>query len=141
MISAATVDDIEDTALLMQYCPTKNAKGIKFTANDSNAIIDAMVIFDFWTPNAAQMHVWAREAKYILNPIFIREVFRYAFIFADKRLLVSVTPSDNSASLKLSEAMGFRETFRIKNGWDLGVDMVIKEMRREECRFLQKEVA
>jgi hypothetical protein len=37
--------------------------------------------------------------------------------------------------------MGFRETFRLKNGWDIGVDMVLKEMHRDECRWLLKEAA
>lgn len=141
MIGAATVEEILAIAAKMPYSPTKEARGIKFTANDSCAMIDAMAIYDFWTPAAVQIHIWSMLPKYVFHPVFIREVFRYPFDFANRRLLVSVTPADNSASLKLSEAMGFRETFRIKNGWDLGVDMILKEMRREDCKYLQERAA
>lgn len=97
----------------------------------------AMVIYDGWTPNSVQVHVYSRDPASLLRPDFIREIFHYPFVQANRRLLVSVTPAHAESSLALSRALGFKETYRIRDGWAESIDMVVKEMRREECRYLR----
>jgi len=97
----------------------------------------AMVVYDGWTPNAVQVHIYSKGPTYLLRRDFLLEVFSYAFLQCGKGLVYTVTPASSTESLVVSKALGFRETFRQVDGWDSGVDMVYKEMRRDECRYLR----
>jgi hypothetical protein len=97
----------------------------------------ATIIYDGWTPNSVQVHVYSESPKFLFDPTFVREFFRYPFDQCGKSLVYTVTPGNAEGSLAVSKALGFREMYRIKDGWQPGVDMVLKEMRREECRYLR----
>lgn len=99
--------------------------------------VGAMVIYDSWTPNAAQVHIYSSGPRHLLNREFLTEAFTYGFIQCDKGKLFTITPSSATESLKVSDALGFRESYRQIDGWDIGVDMVVKEMLRNECRYLR----
>lgn len=137
MIRAATKDEIDETARHMGYCPTRNAKGIAFLEEKS---IGACVLFDYWTLNSAQVHVFAPSLKHLFSPVFLREIFSFPFVTGRLGLLVAVTPADQKGSLAVSSWLGFKQTYRVKDGWAAGIDMVVKELRREDCRFLPKSV-
>lgn len=129
MISAASPHEIAFvcTKLPLPYSPAM--RGVK---NDG-----AMVIYDSWTPNAVQAHIYSTGPRYLLNREFLREVFTYPFIQCNKGIVFTITPANAEESLKVSAALGFREVYRQVDGWDAGVDMVVKEMRRNECRYLR----
>lgn len=129
MIRAATPSEIEAVCgrLPLPYC-----SAMRGVCNDG-----AMVVYDSWTPNAAQVHVYSAGPIYLLNRKFLTEVFTYGFIQCDKGKLFTVTPASASESLAVSHALGFREVYRQVDGWDTGVDMVVKEMNRDECRYLR----
>lgn len=97
----------------------------------------AMVIYDGWTHNAVQVHIYSQGPAHLFRRDFLLEVFSYAFIQCGKGLVYTVTPDDADDSLAVSKALGFREVFRQKDGWAVGTDMIMKEMRREECRYLR----
>ncbi len=59
---------------------------------------------------------------------------------ANSITVVSYISSDNIKSLKFTELLGFRHIATIKDAIDNGVDLVIKEMRRKDCRWIDKEV-
>jgi hypothetical protein len=120
---------------------------IEFVKYDrSNAIVienevggvGAMAIYDRWTNTAVEMHAYSASPKYVLHPAFCKAMFEYPFIQQNKMLAFAVTPCDNVASIALARFLGFREVYRIRDGWDSGTDMVIQEIRRENCRFLEK---
>lgn len=134
MILASTMDDVEIFSQLVQYNPGKNFKGIKLI---KDGVVEAMAGYDHWTPNSVNMHMYVRDPKSITRA-FVREVFRFPFEIGGRGLVIGVTPSDNAAALDLNKHVGFRETYRVKDGWDVGVDMVVQEMRKEECRWLRR---
>lgn len=110
----------------------QDARG--FRAVDKNGRICGMVLFDRWTPNAAQMHVTLDvpvAARCLIEPSFV-----LPFLVMRLGLVFGVTPADNEHATALAKRLGFRETHRIKDGWDEGVDLIISEMRRDECRWL-----
>lgn len=98
----------------------------------------AMVIYDGWTHNAVQVHVYSRGPAHLLRRDFLLEIFSYPFIQCGKGLIYTITPGNAEDSLAVSKALGFSEVFRQKDGWSEGVDMIYKEMRRDECRYLRK---
>jgi RimJ/RimL family protein N-acetyltransferase len=110
-----------------------NARAI--AAYDREGKIAGMVAYDGWTPNSAIVNIaldspiaWRRLA---------RPTFEYPFNEGRRGLLVAMVASDNLRSMRLTEHVGFRETYRIRDGISVGVDLVVFEMRREECRWLE----
>ena len=136
MIRAATEAEIEDICDKIGYAPSKHSRGVVITDDDDKP--GAAAIYDHWTHSAVQMHAWSSSPKYLFNPDFCREMFAYPFVQNTKMLAFAVTPCDNSPSLALAKFLGFKEVYRITDGWKLGTDMVIQELRRENCRFLEK---
>lgn len=128
MIRAATPDEIKNVVPALPLPYHENMGGV---CNEG-----AMVIYDGWTPRAVQLHIFSYGPKFLLRRDFITAIFHYPFNEASKSILYTITPESADGSMALSRALGFREISRIKDGWDTGVDMVIKEMRREECRYV-----
>lgn len=134
MILAATPADIELFGRLIHYRPTSGARGIKKVVDGE---IHAMVAYDSWTMSAVQMHVYIPVPK-SFGREFIREALEYPFIQCDRSLLIGATPGDNAAALDFNRRIGFVETYRIRNGWDEGVDMVVQELHKRDCKWLRK---
>lgn len=137
VIRATTHDEIEQISRSMGYVPSRNVKGIAILEEST---VSAAVLYDYWTVTSCQVHVFAPSLKALFNAEFLREIFTYPFITGGRSLLVAVTPGNQKGSLAVSDWLGFTEKYRIRDGWDTGVDMVLKELRREDCRFLSKDV-
>lgn len=129
MIQAATPSEVAFVCgkLPLPYTPTM--RGVR---NEG-----AMVIYDSWTPNACQVHIYSSSPRHLLNKQFLTEIFTYGFIQCDKGKLFTITPANAEESLRVSKALGFREVYRQVDGWDVGIDMVVKEMTRSECKYLR----
>ena len=138
MIRKAHPEEIIRAALAMSYAPSAQVKGIVLAEKRA---MKACVLYDYWTYNSANVHIYSTDASSLLNPRFVEEMFRYPYEQLGLGILMAVTPADSTASLAFSKALGFREIMRIKDGWKVGIDMVVKEMRREECRYLTQKVA
>lgn len=104
-------------------------------AVDDEGNIRGMVGFDGWTQNAAQMHV-AIESPGALRAL-LKPSFSYLFGEAGRSIALGLVPSHNETALRFDKHIGFRETYRVKDGWAPGDDMVLLEMRRDECRWLR----
>lgn len=129
MIRAATPSEI---AYICAKLPIPYSQAMRGVRNAG-----AIVIYDSWTPNAAQVHIYSTGPIHILNREFLTETFTYGFVQCDKGKLFTITPASSTESLTLSRALGFREVYRQVDGWEVGVDMVVKEMCRNECRYLR----
>lgn len=99
--------------------------------------IVGMVGYSGWTPNSVGMHL-ALDKPAAIRAL-LQHGFRYAFVQAEKQLVIGVTPGDNDRALKLNRHLGFRETYRVRDAWKPGVDLVIQELRRDDCRWLKGE--
>jgi RimJ/RimL family protein N-acetyltransferase len=119
----------------ISYSPTGHFKGI-VQLNDYYEIV-AAVGYDHWTPNSVQLHIWIPRPAEMCRT-FLREGFRYPFEIGRKGLVVGLTPSNNAAALNFNRRVGFKEVYRMKDAWDKGVDVVVQEMRKENCRWLRR---
>lgn len=137
MIRAATHDEIRWVSNLMGYAPGGDARGVVLLEKEAVA---ACVLYDYWTFNAVQVHVYAPSLKALFSPSFLHAIFSYPFIEAKRGVLYSVTPGNAKGSLAVSGWLGFKEKYRIMDGWKPGTDMILKELRREHCRFIQQDV-
>ena len=112
---------------------TADARGI--AAVDARGNIRGMVAYDGWTENACQAHM-AVDSPIVWRHL-VRPAFQYPFLQAGKNVLVGVIPSHNERSVEMTRALGFIEKHRIADGWAPGDDMIVFEMRRSECRWLE----
>ena len=103
-------------------------------ALDHEGAIVGMVGYDGWTKSAVSMHV-ALDHPMALRRL-IRPAFGIAFYEFGKEVVVANVLSTNERSLRLVQKLGFREVYRGKDWIDRGVDLVLHEMRRRECRWL-----
>lgn len=103
-------------------------------AVDSRGVIRGMVGYSNTTPNAIQIHI-AVESPSVWRSLLVPGLW-YPFVQADKGICLGVIPADNAKSCRFARSVGFREVHRIKNGWSQGVDMVVHQLNREDCRYI-----
>lgn len=112
---------------------TSGARAIK--AVDNHGHIRGMVAYDGWTEAAVFAHMA------VDTPIAWRALlpacFEYPFIECGRRVLCGVIPAHNTASWGMAKHLGFRVAHAIKDGWAQGDDLLLLELRREDCRFVR----
>jgi L-amino acid N-acyltransferase YncA len=96
--------------------------------------VAGLVVLDTWTPNSAHVHVLVRTAAACRR--LLAEALEYAFRHVG--ILLGVIRSSNERSLRLTRKVGFREVSRVVDGWQAGEDLIVFEMRREECRWIER---
>lgn len=97
--------------------------------------LEAACCFDSWAFNSCQIHIYIKN-PFVLKHGFAAEVFKYAFVTCGKGKVIGVTAADNLKALKFIKNIGLKEIFKIKDGYKKGVDFVLTELNREDCRWL-----
>jgi len=104
-------------------------------AVDEAGRIHGMIGYSGWTETAVVMHIA------LDNPVAFRHLvqpaFWYPFIMSNRFISIAVVNSDNTRSMNLCRHVGYREVYRMKDGFKVGVDQILYEMRRDECRWIQ----
>jgi hypothetical protein len=118
---AMTRADFELFTKATSYWPGTQFNGI--VAYSPTAIM-GMVGFDSWTPRTVMAH-WMIRYPRCIEPLWSECI---AYIRSTGRTaMLGATPSDNEKALKAIRHLGWNELYRIKNAWDIGVDIVISE--------------
>ena len=105
-------------------------------AVDEQGRIHGMAGFDGWTPNSVVLTI-ALEDPTCLRRL-IHPIFHYAFVQADRGVALATIVGSNKRSITLCRHAGFREVYRVRDGVKPGEDLVLMEMRREECRWIPR---
>jgi RimJ/RimL family protein N-acetyltransferase len=129
----------EEFGWLVERAECAITPGFRAIAAEDAGRIVGMVGFDGWTPNSVTMHV-ALDSPACLRGL-LPEIFGYAFVQAGKGIALGIIPADNARSVNLAKRVGFSEVHRVRDGWAVGVDLVVLEMRRERCRWIQQRKA
>ena len=111
----------------------EDTKGIVAYLGDK---IVAIVALDSWSYNSVTIHI-AVEDPYVFRHGFAEECFNYIFNTCGKGVLIGVTPANNEVALKFNRHVGLVEIYRISDGYDLGIDYVVQELRKEDCRYIE----
>jgi RimJ/RimL family protein N-acetyltransferase len=109
--------------------------GIMAVDLDKQETIGA-VIFDNWTENSVCAHMIITKPM-LLRHGFLEECFDFAFNVSGRKVMTGLVNSDNIKAQKLDEHIGFKEIARLHDGWKDGVDIIMYEMRKEDCRWLK----
>jgi RimJ/RimL family protein N-acetyltransferase len=96
--------------------------------------VRGLVGFDRWTPASVHMHV-ALDSMAAGRPL-LHSAFAYVFGQCERRLARGEVRASNLRVIALALHLGFRQAHTVKDGWEAGDDLVLLEMRREECRWI-----
>lgn len=104
-------------------------------AVDAGGRIVGMVGYDDWTLASCRMHM---AGAAIAARALLRPAFEYPFVQLGLELVIGYTPGDCRRALRFARHVGFREAHVFRGGWSAGVDLHVFEMRRGECRWLER---
>jgi RimJ/RimL family protein N-acetyltransferase len=103
-------------------------------AVDEAGRILGMVGYDGWCPGSVAMHVALDNrgaARRLLQP-----AFGVPFIELKIPIIKGLVLSNNPRAIALDKHLGFKEVARLADWWAPGVDIILFEMRREDCRWI-----
>lgn len=102
----------------------------------------AAMLFDQLSDTSASVHICIPHMRAIKHG-FLEIAFQYAFEKLKRVVLYGVVPASNSKAVNFAKRCGGTELIRLKDGFSIGVDNVLLEMRLVDCRFYQnfKEAA
>jgi RimJ/RimL family protein N-acetyltransferase len=130
-VRASTPDEARWLTERTGYQPGGDFRGI---VAESGGAIRGLVGFDRWTPNAVSMHVAVDSPAGCRG--LLRAAFGYAFLETGRTLVRGEVRASNVRALALDKHLGFREVYRVEGGWAPGEDLILLEMRRDECRWI-----
>ena len=110
--------------------------GVIAIEKDSGELLAAGVA-DTFSYTGCQVHMLIKNPL-ILRHKWLEAVFGYIFETCNRHVIVGLVPGDNKKAIKLNKHVGYKEVYRIKGGFNVGVDYVIMEMRREDCRWINQ---
>jgi hypothetical protein len=110
-------------------------KAIEAVGDDGR--IHGMMGYDSWTANSVIMSI-ALENPACFRTL-LRSGFEYPFVQADRGVALCTIRATNTRSMKLTEHTGFKLAYRIRDGITVGEDLLLYEMRRENCRWIPQE--
>ena len=82
----------------------------------------------------------------ILNPMVLRSDFigvccEFVFETKGRDVMYGMVPGNNEKAMKFNRHIGFTEKCRFEGAFQKGVDYVIMELRKENCKYLLREAA
>jgi hypothetical protein len=93
-------------------------------------------LFDTWTANSCQIHIWI-DNPVIIKYGFLTEIFNFVFSEeSGRKLVVGFTPSDNPKALKFIKHVGLKEITRIPDVYGDGIDAVLTTLTKQDCRWI-----
>jgi hypothetical protein len=99
--------------------------------------IGSVYMFDSWTASACQGHHIVTDKRVLVEGM-MEEVWSWMFSATGgkRHKVIGAVSSTNLPSLRLAKRIGFKELFRIESGVAIGVDQVILEMTKDDCRYV-----
>ena len=113
---------------------TEGMKGVMAHRDDGS--VAGGVILDCWTPNSCQVHIGA-ETPMVWKHGLHKEVFKYVFETTGRKFMFGFTPSSNDKAINFNEHIGFKEVYRVPDGYADGIDFIVYRLDKAECEYLE----
>jgi hypothetical protein len=98
-------------------------------------------IMDNWLNSCVQLHFICTNTM-ALRYNFIETCFDFVFNEKGMNSAYAMIAQNNKKSLKIAKHMGFVEKTRLKDAYADGIDFILFEMLRKDCKYLPaREVA
>ena len=101
-----------------------------------NESVGAMIM-DNWTNNSVQAHFIVKDPM-LLRTEFLAVCFDYVFNIKGRKVIYALVPADNEKAIKLNIHFGATEKCRFEEAYADGVDYIVMELKKENCKYLHK---
>jgi hypothetical protein len=108
--------------------------------NAENGELVAACIWDNWTRNSVQCHFMI-TSPLVLKHHFLECCFFHMFVERNVTRVYGLVPANNEKAVKLNTHMGFTEKARMEEAFEVGVDYLLMELKRENCKYIEHEKA
>lgn len=108
-----------------------------FWANPKTNEIEWCIGYTSFLGKTCQIHVVSFGKKYTPRKL-LWAVFDYPFNQAGVETLIGIVNSKNDLAMKYDQNLGFKEVHRFYGMHDDGGDIVIFEMKKQDCRFIKE---
>lgn len=112
----------------------EDTRGIVMLDLENNETVAACIL-DNLTDNSVQAHFMVTKPIAFKHGL-LQECFDYIFNVLGVKYVYGLVPGDNVKALKLNKHMGFTEKVRLPEAFKNGVDYVLMELKKEECKYL-----
>lgn len=106
---------------------------------DDDKRMVALVTFDCFVRRTCCMHLDGfdgTDKRWLTKP-FIEAVFHYLFVTANRVMVFGPVDARDERLLRMAKYLGFEELYRVPEGWDSEVDLVMLGMHKGQCRWLE----
>ena len=111
--------------------------GIMAIDLDKNETIGA-AIMDNWTGNSVQCHFMLTNPM-VLRHGFLQCCFDFMFNSAGVARVYGLVPGSNEKAIKFNKHIGFTVKTRLEEAYEVGVDYLLVEMKKENCTFIDQK--
>lgn len=94
----------------------------------------ACVIFDNFTYKTVQAH-WIIEKPIALRHGLIERALKFVFETCNKNRIYGIVAENNAKALRLNARIGFKEVYRIPEGYGPETDYIVMELTDESARL------
>lgn len=101
--------------------------------------LTAVIGYNGFNGRSCLMHS-AIDDPSAITRTFVQEMFRYPFEQMGLTHVLAVVASDNTRALEIDLRVGFREVHRLNGAGLSGADLIILEMKREDCKWLRRSI-
>ena len=133
MITALGPKQWDELVRTLPLVRQEDTRGVASIDPDTGELWGAVVCED-WTVTAVSCHIVILKPRAFRDGLH-RELTEYVFNQAGRIKIMGLVPADNEAALKLNKHLGFKELFRIEEGYDWGIDYVVMELKKEDCPY------
>lgn len=96
-----------------------------------------VVAYNGFCGRVCQMHV-AGDGNFVSRE-FLRAAFHYPFVQLELTAVMGVVAANNKRAIRFDGHVGFREVYRVQSGWADGVDLMLLELKREDCKYIETD--
>jgi len=100
---------------------------------DTGALL-AGCVMDNWTETSCQAHLCI-DVPLVVRHGFLNEIADFVYNTAGRLMIHSLVPANNLKALSVDKKIGFKEVTRLKDAFKQGVDYVLLELRKEDCKY------
>lgn len=103
---------------------------------EDGELVAGVVLDGYMEKGCGSLHC-AGVGKQWLSRRFLLAVFDWCFNQLELKVLINKVSGANAASLRFTEHIGFSQLARFPKAWDGENDLVLFELRRENCRWIK----
>ena len=134
MITFRALDLPHDLELLKNKAQCSWCEDTKGIVAERDGEVVAVYVFDNWSHNSVQCHQWVGDPL-VFKAGLHKVAAQYIFGDCDRGIMVGLVPANNDKARRLNEHYGFREAYRLPDGYEVGIDYIVYVMRAEDCPY------